>query len=212
VTRKTVDKPLVALASSALLAWALWVGALVAQSTVTVNPRITGNQGGGSATVGSGGATALNCGTVTGATLTTTSTSVQTGANTTETDLWTYTVPAGTLNADGRGFRVHVDGTTAANANNKTVRFYIGASNSASVLGGAPNGIAWWADVHITRNADSGQRTMLTTFSSAATFTFNTNTTTPGSWSSPVQLKVTGQNGTASAGDIVLRTVIVECF
>jgi hypothetical protein len=208
----TVHYKLAAFASSAVLAWMLWVAALVAQSTVTVNPRITGNAGGQSVTVGTGGAGALNCGTITAATLTTTTTSVQTGANTTETDLWTYTVPAGTLNADGRGFRVHIDGTTAANANNKTVRFYIGAANSASVLGGAPNGIAWWADIHIIRNADSGQRTMLTTFSSAATFTFNTNTTTPGSWSSPVQLKVTGQNGTASAGDIVLRTVTVECF
>jgi hypothetical protein len=76
---------------------------------------------------------------------------------TAETDLHTFTLPANSLNVDGKALRLTAAGITAANANVKTIRAYLGAT-SVVVLTGALNGIGWRADVYILRAGGGGQR------------------------------------------------------
>jgi hypothetical protein len=51
-----------------------------------------------------------------------------------EDDLMTYSLPANSLSANGKGIRVTAWGTTANNANVKTYRFYFGTSSIGFVL------------------------------------------------------------------------------
>lgn len=146
--------------------------------------------------------------TVTG-TLTTAYTAVGTTAVTTEEDLWTYSLPAGALNADGRGVRIIAWGTFAANANNKTVKVYFGATNNSSAsYTTAPNGTLWKFTVDILRGSATTQFGS-SLFSAGGLSGTNIMAPTE-TLSGAVTIKVTGQNGTAVANDIVFRGGYVE--
>lgn len=142
-------------------------------------------------------------------TLTTSTTSTCTTAVTTEEDLWTYSLPAGALSADGRGVRVKVFGTTAATATVKSVRGYFGATVAASSVGSSPNNVAWEIVFEVLRTAAATQIAYGRTFIS--TVTENSIVTTPAeTLSGAVTIKLTGQNGTANANDICVKGAIVE--
>ena len=181
---------------------------LLGQSTVVTNPRITGTDA-QTFTAGTGTAQA----TVEG-TLTTSTTQVCTIANTTETDLWTYVLPANTLNADGKGIRITVWGTTAANANIKSFRLYFGATQLQARNASADNN--WvdqlFADVvrtgAATQSAFASSHVGVSGGTSAASLNLITAPTE--TLSGPVTIRATGINGTASAGDVCVRYAVVE--
>lgn len=133
-------------------------------------------------------------------------TSAQTGANTDETTLWSYPLPAGTLASDGQAVRIKAWGTTAANGNTKSVALKFGAT-SLRTASTSTSGAAWVLDAVVARTGAAAQ-------TASATSTFNvtgTAVTTPGeTLSGAVTIAVTGTNGTASAGDITFSGAIVE--
>lgn len=67
--------------------------------------------------------------------------------------LWAYSVPANTLNLDGKGLRITIWGTTAGNANNKRVIL----DGSGDTIGGSPNAalaynaVEWKNDIVVFR-------------------------------------------------------------
>lgn len=155
---------------------------------------------------GSGGATAGIS-----SVLTVSTTTAQTTAVITEETLWTYSLPANTLSADGHGVRITAWGSFAANANVKTVRVKFGATTlqPSSDIATAPSGRAWRFVGEVARTGASTQvgSHLLSIAGLAVTQVVATpaeNTATA------ITLAVTGQNGTASAGDIVLNYVMVE--
>jgi hypothetical protein len=156
--------------------------------------------------IGGGAATGLMGGVLTASIVT-----VSTTAVVTEEDLWTYSLPANTLNVDGKMLRVTVSGQTAANANVKTMRFYFGAgTNTLNVVTTAPNAVYWTTSFLIIRLGATSQR-ITRMFSTVGTVDNATGSTAATeTLSGAVVMKVTGQNGTASAGDIMLNTVVVE--
>lgn len=160
------------------------------------NPTI--NAGTGTATFLPAGA--LNKGTGSGATT----------AVVTEEDLLTYTLPANTLSATGKGVRIRVAGTTAANTNTKTVRLYFGAtvifSNDITT---APNNRSWNFEALVLRNAATTQEA-IATGSVAATLQTTTYQGTSADPTAAIEIKVTGQNGIATAGDITAQILLVE--
>jgi hypothetical protein len=90
-------------------------------------------------------------------------TSTTPGANVSsaETDLISYPMPANTLAVNGQKLRITIFGTTAANANGKTVRFYFGGTMiGASGISVAYNGLAWQATAYVIRTgaAHAGRR------------------------------------------------------
>ena len=131
-----------------------------------------------------------------------------TGADTNETTLWQFTLPANFLKEDGRGIRINAYGSFAANGNTKTVKVYFG-SNSHTVVSGAANGTSWWTYLtYLRTGASAQQRFNLSGF--GGTVNASTVSTPSEDLSAPVLLKITGTNGTGSANDIVFSGVIVE--
>lgn len=132
-------------------------------------------------------------------------TSQGTPASTTETTLATFTLPTGSIDADGETLEVYASGTTAANANNKTLRLKIGtttiATNGTTT---APNNLNWIIRGKIFRTGAAAQKgSVEIIFNGVATeIDYFTATET---WSGNT-ISITGQNGSASANDIVLET------
>jgi hypothetical protein len=144
-------------------------------------------------------------------TFTTSTVSTCTIADTNETDLWTYTLPAGALNTDGRGVRVTVFGTTAATANTKSLRFYFGASNlSISVVGGGLNNVPWQSVFHVIRTGAATQLSEGQTVYGGLGAAILGVTNPTETLANAVIIKMTGQNGTAAANDICVKGAFVE--
>ena len=141
-----------------------------------------------------------------------------TPANTTETVLKTWDLPAGALATDDQGIRIHAFGSFAANANDKTVRIKFGAT-TVLTYAGAGNGTGgggWRAQVDLFRTGGTAQKAIPWFLSvignwAAPTFTTTTGHTTPAeTLSGAVTIEVTGQNGTGTADDIVCEGFYVE--
>lgn len=143
-----------------------------------------------------------------GGVLTVSTTSAQTGANTNETDLWTYSLPANTLSANTYGVRVTAWGSLAANGNTKTVRGYFGAT-VVSTQGGGFNGTGFRHVFEVFRTGASAQVGQGGAWVNAGT-AMNTPVTPAEDTTGAITIKITGTNGTANAGDIVFRGAMVE--
>lgn len=137
-------------------------------------------------------------------------TAVATGANTTETDLISYSLPLNTLSANNRGVRIRAWGQVAANASTKTIRLYFGnsvvVSNNIST---APNSVAWLFEGEVFRTGSSTQdsigRGQCGSIAQSITFVQPTEDTT-----AAITIKITGQNGTATSSDITAEGLTIE--
>jgi hypothetical protein len=128
-------------------------------------------------------------------------TTTGTPANTTEATLQTFTLPANTLDAVGRGLRIRAWGSFGANANSKTIRLYFGAKIYDSTAL-SQNGTGWILEAEVYKTSINTQTTwgtILAGFSNPGAEIGAQNQTDTG----PIVIKVTGQNGTANANDIV---------
>jgi hypothetical protein len=138
-------------------------------------------------------------------------TTLCTGANQTETDLWTYTLPASpaSFGADGRGIRITAWGLNAANSNVKTWKIHFGAA-TYTFTSGATNGTTSVGQLTVTRaNAAAAQVYLGLGWVGAAVATPASGLLTVDT-TAAVILKVSAQNGTANANDACLRGVFVE--
>lgn len=130
-----------------------------------------------------------------------------TTATTAEQTLASYTLPANTLNT-GTKLRIKASFTAAGNTHNKTFKCYFGASviTSGTLTTNAKNGSC---EVMATRTAANTQTVygnmLVDTTPITGYVNFGTDTD-----SSAITIKFTGQNGTASAGDIVVNDFSVE--
>ena len=150
------------------------------------------NGGGGSATVYPQGATVD---TTTGSTT----------AVVTEEDLISYTLSANSLSSTGRGLRIKAAGTTGANTNTKTIRLYFGStvlmSNNVTT---APNNTGWEFEAEIFRTSATTEKCVArgTVGSAQQTTTYSgVGETLTGA----LTIKITGQNGVATANDIIAQ-------
>lgn len=146
------------------------------------------------------------------ATLNLQASTVGTGANTTETTLFTYTLPANTLDAVTKGIRVKTFGTMANNAHVKTVKLYFGSAPLTLDLTPSVAG-SWCADLLVIGTAsaqkaqcsgnmvDSATGVPLSIFIAGAATEDGT---------AAIIIKTTGTNGTATANDIVGLGFAVE--
>jgi hypothetical protein len=129
--------------------------------------------------------------------------------STTETDLMTYTLPANALITDSDSIEIIAWGTTAANANNKTVRLKFGSTYLLQSTTAAANGVSWKFHAIVSKTGAATQ-TAVAEMQSSATFTNTTTVTAPTeTLSSTVIVKVTGQSGTAS-NDITQLGMIIR--
>ena len=138
-------------------------------------------------------------------------------ANTNEQDLWTYSLPAATLNANGRGVRITVWGTLAANANDKMVKLYMGGYLlSSSVIAMRVNNGLFRAQAEVIRTGAATEVGNASFYYGvlngaqiyrANAFALALDTT------AAIIIKVAGQSPTAgAANDVVFKGALVEVF
>lgn len=127
----------------------------------------------------------------------------------TEENLISYTLPASSLDATNRGLRIKAAGSTAANTNTKTIRVYIGStvlmSNNVTA---APNAVGWEFEVELFRtSATTAKATARGSVGSVMQISsYNGIGET---FTGALTIKITGQNGTASANDITAQILSV---
>lgn len=131
-----------------------------------------------------------------------------TGANTTETDLAAFTLAPNYLGI-GEGFRLTLWAQTAANANNKRLRVYLGTTTLFDTTALAANNEAWAFDLMLLRTGAAAQSWRSYGFRGATVVAAGTNVGTE-NMDLARQVRVTGQNGTAAANDLVLRGAVLE--
>jgi hypothetical protein len=135
-------------------------------------------------------------------------TSTGTAAGTAEQTLLTFSLPAKTLSAAKKGVKIKAWGVTAANANNKTMKLYFGAA-VITTLTAATNNKGWELELEVYKTGSSTQvvfgKGQVDTTNVTALVTTGTETDT-----AAIVIKVTGTDGTDSAGDIVAKGLTVE--
>jgi hypothetical protein len=146
-------------------------------------------------------------------------TAVSTAANTTETDLFTFSLPANVLESVGRAVKIRAWGTAAATATTKRMRLYFGSTVVADTTAITLNNKTWYIEAIVTRtNAPSATNAQKAMGSYATND--GTSTTTAGlafakstpaeNTAAAITCKLTGQNGTANAADITAEHFEVE--
>ena len=144
--------------------------------------------------------------------LTVSTTQAGTPASTAETTLWTYSLPANTLSANAKGVRVTVFGSFAANTNTKTLRLKFGATTVFSESGaGAFNGNGFVASGVVVRTGASAQVGIGNMMFGGGAAT-DAPVTPAEDTTAAIAIAFTGENGIASANDIVFRGAIVEAL
>jgi hypothetical protein len=135
-------------------------------------------------------------------------TSAATTAVTSEETLITLTLAADVLDTDGDYVELFAYGTTAANGNTKTIRLKqttVGKTFATNATTTAPNNTNWMLYGKVHRlNSTTGLYVGWVEFDGVARegFVYSSDTAT---WGSSMEFQITGQNGTASANDIVAQ-------
>jgi hypothetical protein len=131
------------------------------------------------------------------------------GVDTTEDTLHTYSVPANTLAFPGQAIRVRGWGTFAANANNKTLKVYWGATNvySSGVL--AANNTTFYYEMLVLMQSAGNQLVVFNGQVNSAIVTTTLVTATLVETAANI-VKSTGTSGTAAANNISETAFIVE--
>lgn len=115
-----------------------------------------------------------------------------------ETDLLTTNIVIGTLAKQNSSILIFACGNTAANANNKTLKLYLGSTELFTTGAFAGNNISWTLQAEIVRNGASAQAYWTQFFGSATLTSKVTTGTATVSLASNQTLKLTG-TGTASS-------------
>jgi hypothetical protein len=167
-------------------------------NNITGAASVTVNAGGGSGTFKSMGCLSSNVTAVA-------------NSGTGETDLMTYALPAGSL-AAGKIVRIFAWGTTANNANTKTIRSYIGATLMSSFNPSTSVAHKWWIDIIIVCTGTNAETYMVNNFVDTATSTIATagaQSTAAEATGSAITLKITGQSS-AAGSDVTQNGMIIE--
>jgi len=128
----------------------------------------------------------------------------------TETDLRTYTLPANAFSETGKGVRITAYGTTANNANIKTLRLYFDGVVIGSIALTTSQANTFRADGEVMYDLGTTSRAIMQIIQGGtATQTICTSTTvTTYTTSNSAIIKVTGEG--VATNDITLRGIIIE--
>jgi hypothetical protein len=130
------------------------------------------------------------------------------GADTTEDTLYTYTLPAGYLNVNGKGLRIKCFGNVANNADTKTVKLYFGAEVISGTVSTATTN-AWISELEVWRSGAAAVQvkgSMLQGTAVAATY-FAAGTDTI---ANAVTIKCTGTGSGSVASEVAGQGFSVE--
>lgn len=124
-----------------------------------------------------------------------------------QTDLITFTLPGGAILRNGQGLRLIAAGTTAANANNKRARLYLGSDYVIDSGNLAANNKDWRLEATIYRTGAATAKSIGSGEFNGAIIVTDYRAITP-TFSGNLVIKVTG-NG-VDANDVVAELLSVE--
>jgi hypothetical protein len=130
-----------------------------------------------------------------------------TPASTVETTLGEYIIPANTVDINNK-LKIKAFGNTAGNTNIKTIKLYLG-NDVIGLITGAINGQMWDIESEVLL-VNLTSQLICTKHTQGATSHWCSNYLTGGIFTSPLTIKLTGQNGTAVAADIQLVGMSIE--
>lgn len=131
-------------------------------------------------------------------------TPVGTGADTTEDNLMTYSLPANTLSTNGMGVRVTALGVGVNTADATTVRAYFGSTLLGTLVLTASQVNSWRAEFEVFRTGAATQVTGCTISNGGtAQASQTTANTASATLSGAVTLKFTGQRASSSVANSV---------
>lgn len=145
--------------------------------------------------------------------LTSNTTQTGTDADVNEKDLWTYTIPANTLTANGQVIEIWACGNFANNAQGKRLRFYFGGTLVADTLAQAVQDQGWQMLCRVFRTGSAAQKGHCLFIFAVASGTLPS----PGDffsltsdWTAGIALRLTGTNSIATANDITFEAAEVR--
>lgn len=131
-------------------------------------------------------------------------TPVGTGADTTEDNLMTYSLPANTLSTNGMGVRVTALGVGVNTADATTVRAYFGSTLLGTLVLTASQVNSWRAEFEVFRTGAATQVTGCTiTNGGTAQASQTTANTASATLSGAVTIKLTGQRASSGVANSV---------
>lgn len=122
--------------------------------------------------------------------------------------LYTYTLPANVLNADGRWLRIHSVWSTAANANAKTFLIHFGGTTVCGAAVGTNAGLLQ-CDVDIVRTGASAQVYSANAWANGVDAYPRPTTSLTKTDTNTIAIDFIGTTAT-SAGDLTLKSVLIE--
>lgn len=125
-----------------------------------------------------------------------------------ETDLASYTLPANVLNANGRTLKIRAWGTTANNANAKTLKLYLGATAILTYSLTVSQAGVWVLEATVMRSSSGNQVTEGHLVESPGNKAYAELATPAITDTATIVIKVTGQ-GVAS-NDVLQKGMLVE--
>lgn len=125
-----------------------------------------------------------------------------------EDDLLTYTLPANSLSGTGKTLRITAWGRTAANANAKTLKLYLGATTMVSRSMTTGSGNTWSISTLVTRAGSNSQGYVTNYFTDGATSVGASRGVSTETDTSTIVIKCTG---TATAdSDVIQDGFLIE--
>ena len=126
-----------------------------------------------------------------------------------EDDLMTYTLPADSLDADGKSVRITAWGTTAANGNTKTIKLHFGGTVARQIGPTAQNNQDWKIDAVIVRTGATAQDAIGTEMVDNSSV-FLTHSHPAEDTTAAIVIKVTGESASSATNDIVQEGMLIE--
>jgi len=129
-----------------------------------------------------------------------------------EDDLMTYSMPANTLEANGRTIRVTMGGTLGGSAGNKTIKLYFGSAQILTLTNSGSTTRYWFIEMLVARSASNEQKIIATlTLSTDIAASFDAShsaETSTEADTSTIIIKATGEG--TSNNDVVQTFLLVE--
>lgn len=131
--------------------------------------------------------------------------------NTTDNTLFTYTLPAGSLDIVGRTVVVEAFGSFAGNGDNKTVKIWVGSAVWFTTGVVTLNGVSWQARIQLSKAASNSQVGYAIGFAAGAAAPLEVNSLSGTQTdTAPIVIRVTGASPTSGiAGDVVANGMTV---
>lgn len=131
--------------------------------------------------------------------------------DTNEDLLFTFSLPAASLDQAGRQLQIEAWGTFANNAHSKNVKLYFGSETVAITANVTTGGIGWYLSALVTKTGSNTQsvvgQLIAGTTHGGVTVQAGAETDT-----AAITVKVTGQTGTAAANDVLCNGMTVTAL